>query len=254
MALPAGLDAHAFVPVLAIFVFGGFIKGGLGFGLPLATISLLPLVIPVDMALAINTIVQPITNLGQLWGSGRGREAVARFWPMLPPLAVGVALGALLVKSIPPDTLTLVLGIFIMVFCTLSVSGWVLPIKPTQERAAGIGTGFAAGIVGALTAANGPVFVIYLMALKLDQALFRATLGFLFVVSGALVAGGFASVGFLDWGRTLLALLCVPSALLGMWLGTRLARRLAAEAFRRAVLVGLFCLGANFSLRGLNVI
>ncbi len=254
MIPPAGLDWAAFAAVLAIFVFGGFVKGGLGFGLPLATISLLPLVVPIDMALAINTVVQPIANIGQLWSAGRTRETVARFWPMLPTLALGVALGAAFVGSVDRGTLTLLLGLFIMVFTVLSLTGAVLPLKPRHERPAGVATGLAAGIVGALTAANGPVFVMYLVSLRLDRALFRATLGFLFIVSGALVAGGFATVGFLDWPRAGLAALCVPSAFLGMWAGNRIGRRLPAHIFLRVVLLALFCLGANFAARGAGLL
>ncbi len=254
MTIPAGLEPGAFLAVLGIFVFGGFVKGGLGFGLPLATISLLPLVVPIDMALAINTVVQPVANLGQLWGSGRAGEAIARFWPMVIPLGLGVALGAAFVTSVDPATLTLLLGLFIMAFTVLTLRGLVLPVPPGRERSAGLATGFAAGLVGALTAANGPVFVMYLLSLKLQRALFRATLGFLFVVSGAMVAGGFLTVGVLDGPRALVALLCIPSAFLGMWAGTALSNRLAAEAFRRAVLAGLFGLGLNFTLRGLGVL
>lgn len=248
--MPEGLGPAEVIAVLAVFLWGGFVKGGLGFGLPLATIAVLPLVIPIDMALAINVVVQPITNIGQLWSSGVAAETIRRFWTMAPALAVGVALGTAFLTSLDPDRLMLLLGVFIVIFCGLSLRGIVLPIQPGQERVAGLGTGLVAGGVGALTAASGPFFVMYLMALGLGRDAFRAALGFLFLVSGALLAVGFWSIGYLDGSRAALALLCVPPCLLGMWVGNRLARRLPAESFRRAVLVALACLGINFILRG----
>ncbi len=254
MSLPAGLGAEAIAAVLAIFVFGGFVKGGLGFGLPIATISLLPLVIPVDMALAINAVVQPLTNLGQLVGSGHAVASVRRFWPMVIPLAVGVAIGANFVKALDAETLLLILGLFVMGFTALSIRGVALPVGPRRELAAGLGTSFVAGLTGALTAVNGPIFVMYLLGLRLPRQAFRGALGFLFIVSGALIAGGFWSVGLLDAGRATLAGLCIPTALLGMWAGDRAAGRLPAEVFRRVVLAALFCLGANFVLRGAGLI
>ncbi len=254
MTLPAGLSAPELGAVLAIFLMGGFVKGALGFGLPIATISVLPLVIPVDMALAINTVVQPLTNLGQLFGSGHGWASVRRFWPMTVPLAVGVGVGASFVKGLDPETLLLILGLFVMAFTALSLRGVALPVGPRRERAAGLGTGFVAGLVGALTAANGPIFVMYLLGLRLPRQEFRGALGFLFIVSGALIAGGFWSVGFLDAGRAVLALLCIPSAFLGMWAGDRAAGRLPAEAFRLAVLIALFGLGAAFVMRGAGLL
>lgn len=250
MSLPAGLDPATLAGVLAVFLLGGIVKGGLGFGLPLVTIALLPFLVAVDLALAINVLVQPVVNVGQLTGSGRAGEAIRRFWPMLPALALGTALGALFVRGVEPDTLMLLLGLFIMAFAVLDATGAGLPVPPRRERAAGLGTGLAAGVVGALTTANGPVFVMYLVSLRLDRRLFRATLGLLFIVSPVLIAGSFAGIGLLDAPRAALALLCIPPALLGMWAGARLAGRLDARGFRRAVLAGLFCLGANFALRG----
>lgn len=254
MSLPAGLDAADVAAVLAIFLWGGFVKGGLGFGLPLATISILPLIIPVDMALAINTLVQPLTNIGQLAGTRLTRVTVRRFWPMGITLGIGVAIGAAFVKELDAQTLTLILGLFIMAFTVMSLRGVSLPVPAHREREAGLGTGFLAGIVGALTAANGPIFVIYLLGLRLDRREFRAAIAFLFIVSGAFIAGGFWSVGFLDMPRAVLAALCLPPALIGMWIGTVLANRLPAEGFRTAVLCGLFCLGLNFALRGFGLI
>lgn len=252
--LPEGVDGAVALACFAIFLWGGFVKGGLGFGLPLATISVLPLVIPVDMALALNVVVQPITNLGQLWSTGQARAAARRFWILLPPLAAGVALGTAFLTSLDPDRLTLLLGLFIIAFTLLSLGGITLPIRPERERAAGIATGFLAGVVGALTAANGAVFVMYLVALRLGRDLFRATLGLLFLVSGGLLAGSFWSVGLLDGPRAAFALLCVAPCLLGMWAGNLAASRLPAETFRRAILLALFCLGLNFVLRGAGVL
>ena len=254
MSLPAGLSEAELAAVLAIFLMGGFVKGALGFGLPIATISVLPLVIPVDMALAINTVVQPVTNLGQLFGSGQALASVRRFWPMTVTLAAGVAIGASFVKALEAETLLTILGLFVMAFTAVSLRGLALPVPRRHERAAGLGAGLAAGVIGALTAANGPVFVMYLLGLRLGRQEFRGALGFLFIVSGALIAGGFWTVGVLDAGRAALAVLCIPTAFLGMWAGDRAAGRLPAETFRMAVLVALFGLGASFVARGAGLL
>jgi len=252
--VPAGLTPGAFWAVLAIFVFGGVVKGGLGFGLPLATISILPLVVPVEMALAINTVVQPVTNVSQLVGSRRVRETAARFWPMGIALALGVAFGAAMLSGLSADRILLILGLFVMLFSVVSATGFAPRIPPGRERAAGFATGLAAGAIGSLTAANGPVFVMYLLGLGVDREGFRAALGFLFIVSGALIAAGFVGIGILDWGRAALALACIPSALIGMEIGNRIGRRLPRQLFLNVVLIALFCLGLRFALRGAGLL
>ena len=47
-----------------------------------------------------------------------------------------------------------------------------------------------------------------------------------------------------------MALICIPVALAGMWVGERFGRRLGGRVFRNAVLTALFILGLNFLLRG----
>lgn len=254
MDWPAGLSAAETAAVLAIFVYGGAVKGGLGFGLPLATISVLPLVIPIDMALALNTVVQPVTNISQLVGTRQTRATVRRFWPMTLTLAIGVAGGALLLSGLSGERLMMLLGLFIMVFCALSATGYAPRVPPHRERVAGLATGLAAGVVGALTAANGPIFVMYLLGLGADRQTFRAALGFLFIVSGAFIATGFWSVGVLDASRALLALLCIPPALIGMEIGNRLASLLPRRLFLNLVLGVLFMLGLRFFAQGAGLI
>ncbi|GMG81740.1 sulfite exporter TauE/SafE family protein [Paralimibaculum aggregatum] len=254
MNLPDGVDPAALATVLAIFFGGGIVKGGLGFGLPLATMSMLPLVIPVDMALAINVIVQPATNLGQLIAAENPAATMRRFAPVCLTMAVGVAIGTAFVTGLDPESLTLLLGVFVTAFCLISLRGVSLPIPPRRERPAGLAVGLLAGAIGALTTASGPILVIYLLGLGVDRREFRAAIGFLFIVSGAMIVGGFWSVGFLDWSRAGLALLCMVPTFLGMAIGNRLARRLPPEGFRTAVLIGLSCLGANFLMRGLGVL
>jgi hypothetical protein len=128
--------------------------------------------------------------------------------------------------------------------------GVTIDIPPKRERPVNFVVGFLAGILGALTAANGPIFVTYLVSLRVDRAMFIAALGMLFMVSGVMVAGSLLVVGVLDTGRLTLALICIPVALAGMWVGDKLGKRLDGKVFRNAVLAALFILGLNFLLRG----
>lgn len=241
----------AILATLAIFFCGGLVKGGAGFGLPLITISVLPLVVPIEMALAINAIILPLTNVIQYVQAGQMGHTIVRFWPMLAGLTLGIPIGAMLVSAIDQRFLTLSLGVFIMVFVPMTAFNPRFFIPREKEKPIAGLTGILAGIIGALTTANGPVFVSYLVGARAERRLMLSALGLFFLFSGTLITGSFWFIGFLNLPRFILALLCFPVALIGMKAGNAVAERLSASVFRTAILVMLFGLGLNMVVKTL---
>jgi uncharacterized membrane protein YfcA len=231
-ALGIGWDQAA--AALAVYFVGGFVKGVLGFGLPLVTISVLPLIIPIDLALVTNALILPVLNAWQVRAAGRFRESVTRFWPLILALCLTMPMGAALVSIVEPQSLMAALGVAIMAFSVLNAVNPRLRIPARFERPAAIAAGTGAGIVGGITTINGPFFLIFLLGVGADRQLMLSALG------------------LVDWARLVAALLCLVPASLGMVLGLRLARRLPVELFRRIVLGVLFLLGANIILRALG--
>ncbi|MGF1500591.1 MAG: sulfite exporter TauE/SafE family protein [Paracoccaceae bacterium] len=250
MNLPEGLPPEVFLGILGAFLAGGLVKGVLGFGLPLITMSILPFFAPLDLALAINILVQPVSNLGQLFGSGVARETMRRFWVFVPTLGIGVAAGTAFLSGLSPETLLLCIGAMVMAFSVVQLTGARIAIPARHETAGGAVTGLLAGVAGALTTVNGPLFILYLVGCEVDRTVFRATLAYLFIVSAVFIAGGFASIGILTTERVGIAAVCLAPIFAGMWLGNRMGRRLPQALFRRLVLVALFGIGANFVARG----
>lgn len=247
-----GLDLSELFAVLAIFVAGGMIKGAMGFGLPLATMSVLPLVIPVEAALAINAIVLPLTNVTQFLHERRMSETLRRFSPVVVGVVIGVPIGAVFVTFVNDSVLLIALGIFVVAFTGVSLATPRLAVPEGRERSIGGVIGVLAGVVGALTTANGPLFVMYLVGLKVERAMFLSAISLFFIVSGVMISASFLAAGLFDMPRFLTALAAFPAALVGMYLGNALARRIPAERFRLAVLMVLCLLGANLVLRGIG--
>lgn len=234
----------------AVFVLGGVVKGALGFGLPLMTMAILPFIVPVEFALAVNALVLPFTNIAQFMQAKRMRETVHRFRPMLLGVALGVPMGAALVSLVSDSVLLIALGSFVLLFVGLTLAKPALAIAAPAERRLGLGVGVAAGIVGALTTANGPLFVMYLVGLKVDRKLFVSTLSLLFIVSGVLISGTFLVAGIIDAERLAVSALAIPASLAGMAAGNALGERIAAEKFRLVVLLFLAVLAVNLVLAG----
>ncbi|WP_142848042.1 sulfite exporter TauE/SafE family protein [Telmatospirillum sp. J64-1] len=236
----------------ATFLLGGIAKGALGFGMPLITISILPMIVPIDMALALNAVILPFTNFTQFVQSGPMMETIRRFWPLTTGMIIGIAGGALFITVVDPRILSLILGLFVMTFVAVMVLKPQFHVPARAERSTGWGVGLASGVVGSLTTANGPLLVMYLVGLNVPRQLFLSALSLMFIVLGAMLSASYFMIGVLDFTRVLIAVACLVPALTGMAIGNWLVGKLPADKFKLLVLIVLFILGANMVWRALG--
>lgn len=247
----AGFDPAAAALVAAIFVFGGVVKGATGFGLPLTTISLLPLVVPFELALALNTLVVPVTNVAQVWAMRDPWGDIRATLPLVAGVAATVFLAASAVASLGEAALGAAMGALLVGFAVFSLAAPAFRAPPRLRAPLGFAAGMAGGVVGAAFTAPGPIYAAYFAGLGLSRPRFIGTMGVAMVASGLLVSAAFWSSGILDGPRAAASLLCAAPSFLGMWAGDRLARRLAPETFRRLVLLMLAGLGLHYLFEAL---
>lgn len=248
-ALFGEVDPALAATIAAIFVFGGVVKGATGFGLPLITISLTPLVAPLDLALALNTLVVPITNIAQFWAAGGHGAALRLCWPLIIGLCLTTFAAAHALSGLAPSQLSAAMGALLIGFAVLSFAAPRLRIPAGAARPAAFGAGLAGGVVGAVITAPGPIFAVLFVGLGLDRRAMVAAMGLSMIAVGLVVSSAFAAVGVLDAGRAMMSAAAAIPAFAGMWLGDRLGRRLSVEAFRRMVLIMLFGLGLHHLAR-----
>jgi uncharacterized membrane protein YfcA len=247
----AGVEEWRFALIVLFFVIGGMVKGATGFGLPLVTVSLTPLIAPVDLALALNTLVIPITNVVQIWMAGNVWSNLKVCAPVIFGLCVTVLAGAWLVASISPTLLGMMLGVLLIIFTLLSLSAPKFRLSPRQDKPAAIAAGLLGGAVAAAITAPGPVFAMYLVSKGLDRRDLICAMGICMCSVGLLISGSFALVGLLDGPRAILSAAMAIPGFAGMWLGDRLARHLSVDGFRRVILGALLVLGAFHIMRAL---
>lgn len=249
------IDSITIAAIAAVFVFGGMVKGALGFGLPLVTIAVLPFLVPVEVALALNSVVLVGVNAVQAAQFWQGAVILRLAAPVAAGIAVATPLATVAAVGLPRPVVVAALGVFITVFALRGL----LPSRRTAvtetRRPApwrGVLAGLAGGVVGALTSAPGPVFVMHYTALRLERAAFMAVLGLVMGGVGIFLAASLAVAGVLTAERFVLSLGILPAAFLGFWLGGQIGRRFSIEGFRRAVLCLLLCLGAAMIWRSLS--
>ncbi len=245
-----GEDSIVFLSVFAIFVLAGAIKGVLGFGLPIISMSILPFVMPVEPAIVLSAVVQPATNVLQLVSSGGIRKSVEIAWPVLLTLIPGISIGAWYLTSLNSNTLLVLVGCTIVVVALLDLLGLKFAIPKNRQIPVGLFAGIAAGISGALTALNGWVFILFLLGLGVERQAFRSAIALLFLVSGFLISSSFWILGWLNWQTMVLCVFALLGAFPGMSIGNWIGNRLPADLFRRLILGALVCIGMVLVVQG----
>lgn len=248
-----GIEPIYLLLILAIFLIAGTVKGVLGFGLPIITMSLLPFVIPVEHAIVLSAIVQPATNIFQFVTSGLYRRAVQISLPVLIALVPGILVGALFLTKLNSGMLLLLVGATITLFSLNELIGFGIKISENYRVHSGAGFGFVAGVFGALTALNGWAFIMYLVGIGTDRKEFRSAIALLFLVSGTLISSSFWAVGLLDLNLLMIGVLVIFPAFLGMWMGDKMGNRIPAELFKKLLLVALVLIGLLIVSRGLGL-
>ena len=225
--------------VITTFLLAGTVKGVIGLGLPTVAMGMLGLAMLPAQAAVLLIIPSTVTNLWQLSFGGHLGVLLKRLWPMLLQIFLGTGLGTLWLGMGSGPWVVRALGAALLVY---ALSGLFLPtfkVAPRTERWLGPLCGVITGII---TSATG-VFVIpavpYLQALGLS-----------FTVSTLALAAGLAWRGALGGGEMGASLLALVPALLGMWLGQVVRRRISAQWFKRGFFTGMALLGGHLLLAG----
>jgi len=232
--------------ITAVFIVAGLVKGVTGMGLPTVAIALLSLRMPPLQAAALLIVPSSVTNVWQLAAGPSVYPLWQRFrWVMLA-ICAGVA-GAFLLGA--ASWSGPVLGLALLAYGLLGLSGWRMRVAPRHQRwagpLAGAATGLMAGVTGVFVMPVAP----YLQALDLDKDELVQALGMAFTVGTLALAVMLALRG--EWqataaGSSVLALL---PAIAGMQLGQWLRDRMQPALFRRCFFIALLALGAHQLLR-----
>lgn len=243
----------AFVAAFGVTLVAGFVKGAIGFAMPLIMISGLSLFL--DPLVAVAGIVLPIvlSNVQQVlrFPLSEAAAAVREFWRYILVVCVLIVVGAQFVTVLPTQTFYLVLGVPVVVLSVIQLSGVRFHIAPRWRRMSEWGVGALSGAIGGLTGTWGPPTVLYLIALETPKAKQLLVQGVVYGLGSISLLAGHLQSGVLNpvtapWSASLL----IPGYI-GMRLGFWMSDRLNPEMFRKVTLIVLVVAGANLVRRGL---
>ncbi|HXH83652.1 MAG TPA: sulfite exporter TauE/SafE family protein [Candidatus Tectomicrobia bacterium] len=229
-----------------------FVKGAIGMGFPTLATPLLTLFMDVKTAVVVLILPNIVMDSVQFARRGAPMAVVRRMAVLILAGGVGTVLGTALLVVLSSRTVTLVLGVLVLLFVALSLMRVAPTVAPGWERWLSPVVGLAAGIVGGVTNVYGTALVLYFYALGMAKHEFVASLALTFLVTKVVQLGSVAWYGLLTWPLVGASLGLTAVALVAFRLGILVQDRLDQRAFNRAVLVFLSVLGAWLVGRGLG--
>lgn len=237
---------------VAVTLLASFVKGAVGFAMPMVMVSGLALFLPAPLALAMLIVPTLASNLWQALRQGR-----AAAWASLQPfrlylavLVLAIMATAQLVTWLPEDALYLMLGAPITVLALIQLAGVRFRVRPGQRRRADLGVGLLAGGMGGLSGVWGPQTVLYLTALDVPKGESVRVQGVIYGVGGVALLLAHLKSGVMNAQTVPLSVLMTLPALAGMALGFRVQDRLDQDRFRRWTLIVLVLAGLNLIRKG----
>ncbi|MCH8827318.1 MAG: sulfite exporter TauE/SafE family protein [Chloroflexi bacterium] len=223
------------VVVLATLA-GSTVLASLGFGIGMVATPVLLLVLaPQTAVVMLNAVSVPITGL-LVWQTRRHLNVR----DSLPIILLGLA-GALVGAYVLSTSGDRVLRLSIVVLIILLAAATAFNPARLRERVpypkvVGGFIGFFVGLMLGSLAIGGPLLVLFVLSRGWDRHSIRAFLSlYLFVIMVSATVG-YIPAGLFTQERTMLTLVALPPALLGFWLGSRLAGRMNEGLFRRVAI------------------
>lgn len=233
----APMDPTLMLIVALAFVAGGMLKGATGYGAPLLAVPVMA--VSVDMAFAITIFSVPniLPNLWQAFAYRAHRLSSGFLLRFGGAAAAGSGLGAIVLATVRQDILALVLAAIIVLYIAfrLRQPGWRLPPRAATALAAPVG--FVGGMFQTAIGLSAPVSLTFLSSMRLERPAFVQTIAVFFASVGVVQLPALWGLGYLTPQTLALSVSALLPLVLGMWIGARIARRIAPETFQNLVLV-----------------
>lgn len=246
-----GLDPWQFWAAMAVTALAGFVKGAVGFAMPMIMMSAFGSILPATTALAALILPTLLTNIQQALRQGPAEAwaSVRRFRLHIAMLLVFICVSAPFAPEIPQGLMYLLLGAPITAFALWQLAGRSLALPVRHRRRAEIGTGIIAGLYGGISGIWGPPLIVLLLSLGVDKREQVRVQGVVFLMGAVVLTGAHLASGVLDAQTLPLSAILALPAFGGMMAGFALQDRMDVVQFRRWTLLLLVLTGGNLVRR-----
>lgn len=258
----AGLAAAVDLPLLALVaavlvtLAAGFVKGAVGFAMPLIMISGFTAFLPPHQALAGLILPTVVTNVSQAFRQGvpAARETVVTYRRFILATLVLLVVSAQFVDDLPQAAFLLLLGLPITAFALLQLSGAPLALRLEHRVRAEWTLGAIGGLYGGISGIWGPPLLVYLLSTGVGKVETVRAQGVVFLLGAIVLFAAHLGTGLLAGPTLVFSALMVLPAMLGQKLGLAVQDRLDQRRFRRWTQILLVLTGANLVRQGLTAL
>lgn len=249
-----GLAPFEFWAAVAVTLGAGFVKGAIGFAMPMIMMSAFASFLPPLTALAILILPTLVTNIAQAFrqGVGPALESTRRFRLHIAMVVLFIPISAAFAAAVPQAAMYLGLGLPISAFALWQLSGRPLRMQLHHRRRAEAISGIIGGLYGGISGIWGPPLIVYLLSTDTPKAEQMRVQGVVFLVGAVTLLGAHLTSGVLNRQTLMLSGAMVGPAVAGLWLGFAVHDRLDVVRFRRWTQVLLVLTGLNLVRRGLE--
>lgn len=247
--LPLLTDPLFYMVAVPAVLLVGLSKSGFASGFGSLAVPMIALVIPVPQAAAIMLpllMVMDAATLQQLWRH-RDRALVRRIVPWgIGGTLVGWGLfGVLSAPAVAGLTGALTL-------CFLAQRLLFPPRQDAPPASGWVGSACAtvSGFTSFVAHAGGPPLAAYMLPLKLQPLVYSGSMAVFFGVINLAKWVPFASLGLIDLRNMTTALVLLPMAPAGVWLGVWLTRHVSNTWFYRLAYTGMLLTGLKLMWDG----
>ena len=234
---------------LALFA-GGAVKGLVGIGIPLVSLSLLSLFLPLADAVILLPVPIIVANVWQSIVTPHFVSAIRRFWPLVLAMLIGTVAGAHVLTTLDAASLNLLVGTLVVLFTLSSIMNPELRLPVRFERGVGVVAGAVGGFMGGISALFGPPIILYLTSLRLDRESFVGVISSIYLCSAVGLVIVFGSVGVMSQAQFVESAVASVPLMLGVWAGQRFRGGIREAVFRKLLLVVVLGVGVRLILLG----
>lgn len=246
-----GMSPLFFAAAVVVTLFAGFVKGAVGFAMPMIMISGMGSFLEPDVALAALIVPTVVANSWQALRQGVGNavQSMRRVWRFLLIGLVFLLGSAQLFAVLPAQVLYLLIGAPITLFSIAQLMGW----RPRfTGRLAELVLAAIAGFSGGLSGVWGPPTVAYLTAMDTPKAEHVRIQGVIYGLGAVALLLAHIQSGVVRAETYPLSLAMLVPSVAGMWVGLKLHDRMPQERFRKLTLAVLVVAGLNLIWRSLS--
>lgn len=236
-------DPSTILAICATFLLAGFVKGVIGLGLPTISLALLTAVLGLPQAMALLLVPSFATNLWQALAGGNAASILRRNWQFFALATLTVWIGALSLSRLDTDVLAGLLGLILVVYAALNLSGLRFTVPAARQPWVGSVFGATNGVLTGMTGSFVVPGVMYLQATGMPRDALVQAMGILFVLSTVALAVALGGNGLLNATLGAQSAMALLPAVAGMVIGQKVRGHLSEARFRIALFSALLALG-----------